>query len=465
MKQFAYFAGLFIFVFLLSVTLVLAQEQKVCCSETITGEHCQYTEQSNCEPGTIQATTSCEQTSFCKLGCGFDQDDGKCFKNTPKFTCDNKEGCNWVESASCDIPQCQRGCCVLSNECSFITQLECKKTTSQFEDIDMTFKEEIDTELACINQCRSFERGACVSPDGSCTFTTRESCPEKTVDTLNVTGARVGFHKDRLCSNPQLGTECASQQTTGCLPDRDEVYWFDSCGNPENIYSSDKAGSYNNGFILAKEDSCNPTGDNVGSTTCGNCNYVQGSLCAQRTADDPIPSFGNYLCTDLTCEDLTVSPTTPSVTSEDVTMDNGESWCAYDALVGSGQDTVGSRHYRRLCFNGVELTEPCTDFREELCVQGIQDESPFVTEESFTLSDGSFLQGACRTNRWQGCFEIDNLDDCENLQQRDCFWIGPVTAPRNEREENEKKLFHLLIPVSFETIKEALIFKKDFFVP
>lgn len=410
---------------LLFIVAVGAQEQQVCCSETVDGEFCQYTGQSNCKPGALQAATTCEQTSFCKLGCGFDQTEGACFKNTPKFTCDQRGNCQWLESPSCAIPQCQQGCCVLSNECSFTTQLECKKITSQFKDIEMTFKEEIDTELACINQCRSFERGACVSSDGSCRFTTRDSCPFDTPDTVNVTGALVGFHKDRLCSNPQLGTECAPQQSTGCVPDRDEVYWFDSCGNPENIYSSDKVQSYNNGFALSKDASCNPNGDNIGSETCGNCNFILGSLCA-RAPQGVDPTFGDFSCTDLSCRDLTVADDVPAVDDSTV-MDNGESWCAYDSIVGFGKDTVGSRHYRRLCINGIELTEPCKDFREELCVQGEQGQSPFLTEESFRFAGQGFVQAGCRVNRWQNCNEINNKKDCENVQGRDCYWTGPDT--------------------------------------
>ena len=62
-------------------------EQNVCCSETTSGSHCDYVPTSDCKPGALMAATACEQTSFCKLGCGFDQGSGKCFKNTPKFSC------------------------------------------------------------------------------------------------------------------------------------------------------------------------------------------------------------------------------------------------------------------------------------------------------------------------------------------------------------------------------------------
>ena len=119
------FSTFYVFIFNNNIKLVEAQEeQKVCCSETVSGEHCAYIEQSQCNPGALQAATTCDKTSFCKLGCGFDQGSGKCFKNLPKFTCQQTGNCTWADSPTCEIPQCQRGCCVLSNQCSFTTQLE-----------------------------------------------------------------------------------------------------------------------------------------------------------------------------------------------------------------------------------------------------------------------------------------------------------------------------------------------------
>ena len=292
----------------------VAAQQQVCCSETVEGEFCQYTAASNCKPGSLQSPTVCEQTSFCKLGCGFDAVGGKCFTSTPRFSCEQQEGCEWNSNPFCDIAQCQLGCCVLSNECSFTTQLECKRLTSQFPSVNMSFDEGIGTEVACINQCRSFERGACVFPDGSCTLTTRDGCPMRGDETIvNGTGAKAGFHSKLLCSHPSLGTECARQQYTGCLPDREEVYWFDSCGNAENIYGSDKDTSYNNGVLLSKEESCNPDSNNLNNADCGNCNYLGGTLC-MKVERGKKPTFGDYACEDINCgvDSITQEKTAPA---------------------------------------------------------------------------------------------------------------------------------------------------------
>ncbi|MDP1694237.1 MAG: hypothetical protein Q8L34_01735 [Candidatus Woesearchaeota archaeon] len=432
---------------LLAPTPVIAEEQQVCCSETVDNNHCQYVPQSQCKPGSLQASTSCSQTSFCKLGCGFDQESGRCFKNTPKFTCQSNGQCTWTESASCDIPQCQQGCCVLSNECSFVTQLQCKRITSQFKDVNMTFDESITDEFACINQCRSFERGACVTSEGSCTFTTRAECGVQATLEVNQTGPLVGFHPNRLCSNPQLGTECAAQQYTDCLPNADGVYWFDSCGNPENIYSADKRASYNNGFILPKEQSCNNQNNNINNPGCGNCDFTKGTLCgvAPSTVN---PTFGDYACLDLSCNTIRQSPTSPASQSGQKKL--GESWCSYDGAPGFGRDFVGSRHYRQLCINGQELTEPCKDFREEICVQGVQGQPPLGTQQSFALGQGEYIEALCRPNRHSSCPDIKNQYDCENIQARDCYWIGKrletSAGEQKQRENTEGKCAPLVSP-------------------
>ncbi len=435
------------------VDLVDAEEQKVCCAQTISGETCSYTEASNCDPSSQKAAASCEQTSFCKLGCGFDQLEGLCFNNMPKASCEDKENCEWKPDPACNIPQCNSGCCVLNNQCSFVTQTQCKAITSQYEDLDMTFDETVGNELECINQCRSYERGACVHADASCEFTTREVCDEVVASGTNLTLPLIGFHPDMLCSNPKLGTECAAQQTTGCLPEEDEVYWFDSCGNVENIYSGDKAGSYNNGYTLTKEQSCGAGSANINDPSCGNCDYASGSICAY-TEQGVSPDFGDYACKSLQCDVNIVTVDDNAPASQNLPIGNGESWCAYDGVIGAsdnaglGLDLVGSRHYRRICINGIELTEACKDFREEICIQGEVDPSIdpalqeiYGTQESFGRSgDGNnLIYAACRDNRFETCTKQETKKNCENNAQRDCIWLlGDLEElPASAQMENQ----------------------------
>ncbi|MBI2109971.1 hypothetical protein HYT58_02245 [Candidatus Woesearchaeota archaeon] len=403
--------------------------ERVCCEKTVSGDFCQYTNPESCDPQFRKASTSCEQTSFCKLGCGYDSLEGRCFKNTPRAGCEKRGNCTWVEGITCDIPQCDRGCCVLGSECSFTTQATCKRETSLLQFVNMTFKEDIRSELECVNFCRSEERGACVFPDSTCKFATRTECNSLVGEqgqnrTERVIGVNpnTGFHVNMLCSSDKLGTECARQQRTACVSGKDEVYWFDSCGNQENIYDSNKERSFNNGYTLSKENSCKLNGP--GDADCGNCDFIEGNLCGEADKNTK-PRFGDFACKDLTCNVINETEFPPLSGSKKL----GESWCAYDGKVGFGLDTVGSRHFRRLCINGQELTEPCKDFREEVCMQGVQGEPPRELKEA-TNVQGDFVEAACRPNRFQECSNITSPENCEEIQSRDCIWIpAGVTNP------------------------------------
>ena len=287
----------------------------------------------------------------------------------------------------------------------------------------MTFDSNVESEQACINLARNQDKGACVQEDGTCKFATREDCnaqetrAENNASTLN---PNVGFHKDMLCSNSLLGTVCAKQQYTNCVSDRDEVYWYDSCGNQENIYSSNKEASYNQGYVLSKEKSCTLKG--AADPSCGNCDYTQNNLCGEASAKEK-PKYGNYICQDLNCPVITEEDTSPSSSTP---KRNGESWCAFDSKVGFGQDLVGSRQFRRLCINGKELTEPCKDYREEMCIQGVQGTSPLTLGQSIKLTgqQTNYVEAACRDNRWETCKTAPSQKACENIATKDCQWVG-----------------------------------------
>jgi hypothetical protein len=403
---------------LFSITVFAQEEPKVCCEKTKSGESCLYTEESNCAEGSRKASATCSQTSYCKLGCCFSSLEGNCYKSTPRTTC-NERNATWTDSQDCAIEDCQKGCCVLSSECSFITKTKCRKFASLYPDLEMSYDPSILTELDCTNQCRSAERGACVSADSNCVFTTRENCQEQ-----NSPDSKAGFYRDKLCSADELSTICEPQKTTGCLPDKDEVYWFDGCGNPENIYSSDKVTSYNNGNVLPKESSCTISGPD--DPNCGNCNYAQATLCS-KAPNDKQPTHGEFSCKDLKCKETFSNDASPSTQSKNKKL--GESWCVYDAAVGYGKDVVGSRHYRHLCINGEEITEPCKDFREEMCIQGVSGDSPYGLGDAF-FATGNYVEARCRENRWSNCRSYTNPEDCENIGNGDCFWLkaGLITA-------------------------------------
>ncbi len=285
-------------------------------------------------------------------GCCFDKNEGLCTPNSVKTQCESQEDGQWFSSTSCEINQCELGCCVLGQEAQLTTERRCEKL-EELNGIPGKFDSSVKDELTCVGLADSQSEGACVILDSeggenTCKFGTKTECQ-------SIGGE---FYENYLCSNPELKTNCEAQQTTNCVEGKDEIYWFDSCGNRENIYDSNKDRSFNDGKTLSKENSCGTGSNNIRSQGCGNCDYGEGSLCADyRSGQDKKKSDGDYVCRDLNCRDKLKIRT------------NGESWCVYDGKVGNGNDVVGSRHFRELCVNGEIQTEPCADYRKEICVE------------------------------------------------------------------------------------------------
>lgn len=385
---------------LLSVTLISAQEVTVCCEKTNSGAWCQNTPEENCDTGFRITPTSCKSTSFCKPGCCIDTDEGLCMENTPQRVCEEGTG-TWEEDEECNIPQCDLGCCILGDQASFVTLTRCKKL-SGFYGLETNFNLNIGDEASCILTAQFQDRGACVfesENQRTCKFTTRGEC-------LNLRGRNITsgseFFKNYLCSADELATNCGPTTETICIPGKDEVYFKDSCGNPANIYDANKIYSKNSAYwqqIVSKANSCG-FGDengNAGSSSCGNCDYFFGSICGKGSA-----TYGNNICKDLNCKE------------NGVERKNGESWCEYKgtSVVGLGSEAVGSRHIRKVCFSGEITTEPCADFRNEICLS-----------ETIETTQGDFTEAACRVNRWSDCIDQDEKEDCLNSDKRDCYWL------------------------------------------
>ncbi len=361
------------------------------CLKSKTGSICQEYPSSecaaNCQDACIPANSN--QISVCKLGTCYDALEGTCSTGSPKQPCIDKNG-TWFDDPYGNVPQCQRGCCFVGDQTNFVTKVQCNRESSLLG-INTLFKTEIKTELECVLNAKTQVQGACVFTtdfEKTCKFTTKGDCN-------NMKG---NFNEGYLCSANQLGTNCKPQATTGCVQGRDEIYWFDSCGNRENIYDADKFKSFNNGMVLSKTNSCNILGN---TATCGNCNYLLGSTCGLKTSTQKVAdSSVDVVCRDLTCKDENGN-----------TRQNGESWCAYQSSIGVDNvgttnkgvllqrsvDTVGSRDFRKVCINGEVQTEPCADYRNEVCVQA----------DTPTQNNKVFSSAACRINRWQQCLEYN----------------------------------------------------------
>ncbi|MEK6940667.1 MAG: hypothetical protein AABW49_02095 [Nanoarchaeota archaeon] len=412
---------LIIVLILLAMPISLGQtDSKACCELTRAGDTCVFTDFSNCDTNGRVAFTSCEQTNFCQLGCCFSSEEGSCSRNTPRASCEQATGTSFVNNPTCDIAACQRGCCLIGDEAFFVTQTQCKQVGSQFPDANVEYNPALSTEASCLEASRSLEVGCCVTDDLA-TFTTRESCNQgnEAVGTNESKVSKSGFYPNMLCSNDRLQSGCARQHHTECYDGK--VYWFDSCGNRENIYDANKDKSYNRGIVLSVEESC-IAGTN--DPSCGNCDYFKGNLCGEAPRDVK-PDSGDLACISLDCSDTESFEFSPSSGGE---KKHGESWCVYDYQPGAGSDRPGSRHYRHSCIAGKEMVEDCRDYREDICIQGVIGQEALMTLEGLRTNGGDYVQAACRDNRWEECIKLSNKGECDNEDLFDCFWLeGTLT--------------------------------------
>src|SRR4030042_2655256 len=347
---------------------VASAQSVFCCPETNGGAICQPV--SSSETGTCKTEpipTSCENTIECDIGCCYSTESGICSPNSPKARCIN-DGGTWDDDEACSISECEKGCCVLGSSVNYMTEKRCE-VESGLLGFQKIFDSTASSELDCMVLSLGINQGACVFDNGICRRNTEENCFQQGGD----------FYKSYLCSHPALNTTCERQSYTGCVEGKNEVYWFDSCGNEENIYSINKDASWNNGKFLSKYESCNFGQSNTNSTTFGNCGALV-STCSVSEED--------YTCKDTRCID-----------GDGKTWKNGESWCVYDSYIGDGKDTVGSRHWRRLCVNGEIKVEPCGDYRSQLCAQTDTNDSG----ETFSVS-------MCVTNNAVECLSFNGED-------------------------------------------------------
>jgi hypothetical protein len=371
-----------------------------CCQKTTTNFFCQNAPVEECAPSFLKSPTACSSTSYCKSGICYNPNQGTCADNTPQFVCEQNGG-KW---SATPMPQCELGCCILGDQAAFVTLVRCNYLAGTLS-VPSNFNKGIKNEAACILSAQNQDKGACVYESAfvkTCKFTTRAEC----TGGVNGTSAKGEFFKDKLCSAPELATNCAKTNKVACISGKEEVYFMDTCGNPANIFDSSKVNNveyWTN--VKEKSKSCNPDSQNgnKNSKSCGNCNYLEGTICRSSEGNSEA-GYLDYICTDLNCKNG---------------KKHGESWCIFDdkGTTGRGKNSVGSRFYKYICMNGEVIVEPCADYRGEECIQ-----------DKIEIPGGSFSQAACRVNRHQDCNLQDNKEDCENLDKRDCIWKAGVKA-------------------------------------
>src|SRR3989344_916873 len=271
-----------------NLSLVSAEEeQNVCCEQKTSGESCVYTAESNCADDSILASISCEQTAFCKAGCCI-SDVGKCSQGVAQATCNDLEGYSWQEGAACEVSACEKNCCVIAeSQCAYTTEGNCEILIKDLEDIVLDLTE------------------------------------------------GTGFYENTYCSELSVNCGCTAHDTQACIDE--DVYWFDSCGNQEEV----------------AED----------------CDYTEGTWCGTDIN-------GDVGCLSTACKNTfegaySIDESSRNTHDEKIgkRREHGESWCLYESPAGGWFDRPGSQHYRSFCYFGEEIIEPCEDFREKVCIQ------------------------------------------------------------------------------------------------
>ena len=418
--------GIFLFSVFYMPAINAVGEVSYCAEKTTNRAWCQNVPIEEVDTNYRYVPTSCEATSYCRLGTCVNTQDGICMENTPEAVCNTEEGF-WEEGKVDEIPQCQLGCCLMGGQAAFVTQTRCKKISSEYS-LETDFRLNIGSEAECIALATEKSKGACVFEkefERNCKMTTQKECDELGAGSEEL---NVEFHEGFLCSSEELGTVCGPRGGTTCVEGKDEVYFQDTCGNLANIYDNSKIN--NDEYwtkIVGKAGSCEIGSD---PAICGNCDYFSGTTCKEykRGEDSVRPNYGDNICRDLGCE------------YEGQEYKHGETWCAQsprtsqiliteegkrESLTSDTQNEnlPGSRYFRMVCYNGDVTTEPCAEYRQETCLQSS------ITDPR----DGEqFRTAACRVNKWQDCTVQRNQKDCENADRRDCQWIAEQTVKKEK---------------------------------
>ena len=370
-----------------------------CCEMTINGAWCQNQDSSQCDSGTNPLTgtpykvspNECSTTSFCELGWCFEKDQGVCAGGSPRDSCTAQEGLWWKDFNS---DKCSKGCCTRAGDKQYVEKDRCEFLSAldgiKAEDIDWNLN---TAEVDC--KFYSADEGACVYSVGGekkCDYTTQINCHTYT----NV----IAFKPSNYCSDPVVDAGCIAHASFSCVEGKEDIYWYDSCGNPEDI-----------------------------NTDCG---YPE-NICSTET--------GVAQCSSLNCIDEHFN------NKYGRQPKNGEEWCVYDTYVGEGDtgigggggaginpalvggilppvgiiegiskfnpsgkaslDVPGSTHWKRYCSDGQVKYEMCgtSGKREEICAEKV-------------VEDTHIAQ--CRSNFWTMCFGLNKKDECE--YNPDCRW-------------------------------------------
>lgn len=405
------------------------------CPLTKTGEVCVELTGNVCADSCMEECVRGQTESFvngvCSVGVCL-LESGICTEGAAKWDCEENDHGTWYSfdrrPAACEI-----GCCKYAGGPEFVNEGYCKSIA---EGNGLEFGSEITWEkgvgeFECILSATPELKGACLFPQENDPDNEKKDCRFVTADQCKgIVGNAIldaNFHPNKLCSNPELNTICEKTKETKCVEDLDGVYWYDSCGNLENVYDSSKSDNgWNNGIALSQAESCSVAdgGNNLANQrNCGNCNRLIGTTCGEKNGDEKLDdSSQDYVCRWMGC-------TFKDFNGQIVRREHGESWCGYQGRVGlpafdvpetelvrsllvsqlpsnpiltflngdRSTDTPGSTHYRMTCFDGKVTANACANTRSDIC------------SETKSQGDGgkTFSQAVCEQNRWEECLAIN----------------------------------------------------------
>ncbi len=427
--------------------VISAGQSTVCAQYTKYGASCQNVpaDQADTSNGYQIWQSSCQSTDICQKGICVSSQGGSCTPNSPQATCNSSGGGIWYSSSNpsdvSTVPICQSGCCFIGDQVSFTTQARCKSFSTSYG-INTTFDKSINDPLVCAASAYPQAKGACVydpSNGRTCKFTTRQDCKKISSST---------FRQDFLCTNPDLGTNCAIQQKTTCIKTSSSVYFTDSCGNQANIYNANKINdikywSYVADSEIGKQNGVTVDigdGSNTESSTNGYCSYSNESICRpyDKNIDTAAPTYGNNICRSVNCNSPTNLWGQLFKSTYGRTPANGESWCGLETATsvsltkgnqGASGDfsnynkagnVPGSTEVLFTCTNGqiTNQLEPDGPYRNKICVQNV-------------TSNGRVSAGFI-ANRWADCFIQNSSKECKNTVLRDCQWIVGASTSKDD---------------------------------
>jgi hypothetical protein len=401
--------GKTIWILVLGIFLIgIVSAATYCCEKTTSGAWCQsVSAQTQCNANFQMTAAYCEATSYCKTGTCINQKEGTCTTSTETACTSN--GGFWSSEAQSNLQQCRLGCCLMGNQAAFVTQTNCNRLASLYG-LKINFKAGVNDELTCLASANPDVKGACVYTKDytlNCELTTRTDCQDKAkISSYQNTS----FHEGYLCSAQILGTVCAKSRQTRC--EGDDVYFVDTCNNLANIYDASKVEDENY-WTRIQEPSCGNKAGNKDSPSCGDCDFYYGSMCKEKQSGDRA-TVGNYICKNLDCTSYRgiYSGSSSGLATASQYPKHGETWCANDARNNAGAFSVGATSFRMICYNGEVTYEECSSMRQELCFENITDKTT------------NFRTANCAANLWADCWSQGSQESCEDINQRDCKWIG-----------------------------------------